>query len=415
MTSLRIAFFTNSFPQSSEPFIELQASELVQRGHDVTVFGLAGVATTTSSSPQAVRDRLEGRYHNVLVPASVPNRFAAALVATKRTLRKASLNKLPIVRPLTFRRTWLDLSAAFQGELVAGHPPFDVLHCQFATLGEHVLKLKRSGLIEGAMVVHFRGYDITKVVKSHGNKVYDGLWSKTSAFIANCEDFRQRAIAIGCPPDAIEVIGSGIDLTTFHYRSPKKLGGGPVRLLAVGRLDPRKGFHSLIDAVEMLIKSGVEVELVIVGEGSERARLEHMIESYGLGGQINLAGRMPHLGIRNLLEESHVFVAPSETCPLGGADAPMNTIKEAMAVGVPVCATRHGGIPELVEDGVTGTLAEEGNPDDLAAAIRRLLAMSPVWSPMTEAARRRVETAYEISRVTDQLVATYRLAIARTT
>lgn len=278
-----------------------------------------------------------------------------------------------------------------------------------------MLKLMRSGLIEGAMIVHFRGYDITEVVKSQGAKVYDDLWGKTSGFIANCENFRQRAIAIGCPPDAIEVIGSGIDLTNFQYRTPKELDDGSVRLIAVGRLSPRKGFHSLIRAVDIMIKSGIAVELVIVGEGGERERLEQMIKSYGLAGQIKLPGRMSQLGIRHLLDESHIFVAPSETCPLGGADAPVNTIKEAMAVGVPVCATRHGGIPELVEEGVTGTLADEGNPSDLAAAIGRLLDMWQEWPAMTAAARVRVEAAYEISRVTDRLLSTYHLAIARTT
>ena len=415
MARLRIAFFTNAFPQSSEPFIELQASELVRRGHDVTVFGLGGVPVTTSSSPQAVRDRLEARFHNVAVPASMPHRLGAAMAATARTLRKASLGKLPLVRPLVFRRTWLDLSAVFHGELVAGQGPFDILHCQFATLGEHVLKLTRAGLVRGAMVVHFRGYDITEVVQSQGHRVYDELWAKVPGFVANCENFRQRAITIGCPESRIDVVGSGIDLANFPYRPPKLLDERAIKLLAVGRLSPRKGFHSLIAAVALLIKSGLKIELVIVGEGSERDRLEQMIRSHNLTAKIKLAGRLPHSAIRQLLDESHIFVAPSHTCPLGGADAPLNTIKEAMAVGIPVCATRHGGIPELVEEAITGTLAAEDNPADLAAAIRRLVDLSPVWASIAETARKRVETDYDISAVTDRLLTVYRSAIARAT
>jgi len=411
MTSLRIAFFTNAFPVPSEPFIELQAAELVRNGHEVTIFGLSGHGPSASSSSDEVRALLNGRYSNVVVPESLAARIGASARASFRTLRKAGVASLPILQPLTFRRTWVDLSAVFQGELVAGHGPFDILHCQFATLGEHVLKLKRAGLLEGRMIIHFRGYDITEVVQAAGASVYDHLWDNAAGFIANCDYFRGKAIEIGCPSDRIQVIGSGIDLAGFPYRPPLRISDDHVRILAVGRLTARKGFHTLIEAAGALLRSGQSLELTIIGEGAERGRLEELIARSGLEGCVILKGRMPHQAIRQRLEESHIFVAPSETCPLGGADAPVNTIKEAMAVGVPVCATRHGGIPELVEEGVTGTLAREGDGVDLAKAIGRLIDMAPRWDEMTQTARTRVKSQYEITRVTETLIAAYRAAL----
>lgn len=319
--------------------------------------------------------------------------------------------RVPILRPLPFRRTWLDLSCAFQGETVAGHAPFDILHCQFATLGEHVIKLKDAGLISGQLVVHFRGYDITEVVQEFGGEIYRNLWHRGSRFVANCEYFRDAAIKIGCPGDRIDVVGSGIDLTGFPYRPPLLLQSGPIRVVAVGRLARRKGFHTLIEAIARLNQSGTDIGLTLIGEGPERGSLEELSAALGLSAKVHFAGMQPHRAVSDLLTRSHIFIAPSETSPTGGADAPVNTIKEAMAVGVPVCATRHGGIPELVEDGVTGTLAREADPEDLGKAILRLIALEPQWPDITRSARRRVEDNYEISTVTRKLLEVYAKAM----
>ncbi len=413
MRKLRIAFFTNSFPVSSEPFIALQAAELVALGHEVQIFGLSNLPPSPTASSPRVKSLLTNRYRNTQWPQNALPRIAKALQASLSTSIRTKTIRVPILRPLTFRRTWLDLSCAFQGEAVAGHAPFDILHCQFATLGEHVIKLKDAGLLSGQLVVHFRGYDITEVVQKFGPEVYHNLWDRSSRFVANCDHFRDTAISIGCPRDRIDVVGSGIDLTGFSYRPPLSLGSGPVRLVAVGRLARRKGFHTLIKAVARLTHSGMNVQLTLIGDGEERAALEHLSRALGIEVRVQFMGMQPHTEINRLLADSHMFAAPSETTSSGGADAPVNTIKEAMAVGVPVCATRHGGIPELVQEGVTGTLAREGDPEDLSNAITRLIDLESQWPEMTLSARRRVEDLYEISAVTRKLLEVYAKAMQK--
>lgn len=405
---LRIAWFANGFPVMSEPFIALQAAELVARGHDLRLFGLSNLPVSPPSSSRRVQSLLEGRSANARWPGHPLARALAAPAVAARTARKAGLARLPALQPRIFRRTWLDLTSTFQGDLVAGEAPFDILHCQFATLGEHVIKLRDARLLSGRLVVHFRGYDITQVVRACGRNVHDHLWTQADRFIANCEHFRDLAVELGCPDDKIDVVGSGIELDSFAFRPPLAIAGQRARLIAVGRLTKRKGFHTLIEAVARLVRGGFDCELTLVGGGEERGALESLASRCGIGDRVAFTGPLPHAEISVRLASSHIFVAPSETSPDGGADAPTNTIKEAMAVGVPTCATRHGGIPELVEDGVTGVLAREADPEDLAAAILRLAGLEASWPELALNARSRVEARYETSVVTEKLLATYR-------
>ena len=125
------------------------------------------------------------------------------------------------------------------------------------------------------------------------------------------------------------------------------------------------------------------------------AELKDLAIAREVAGQVVFVGPQPHAVIAAYLRKAHAFVAASMKEANGGEDAPVNTIKEAFAIGVPTVATKHGGIPELVVDGETGVLARENDPMDLALAIERLLALSDQWSEMTLRARKRIEDEYE--------------------
>lgn len=408
---MHVAFFTNAFPMMSEPFIALSAASLIDRGHDVDVFGLSNVVPTGFSSTPSVQEKLRHRMHNAQWPPTLGGRLRRLPQAAFDLASRRGVGALPIWKPHTYRRGWSDLTSLYQAQIFPEPADYDILHCQFATLAEYVLKHRKAGIVTGRLVVHFRGYDISEVVHAFGPDVYDYLWDTADRFIANCVHFRDRAIELGCPADRIDVVGSGIDLDQFQYRSPIPVAEGPVRFLAVGRLTPRKGIHTAIEAVRRLVAEGYDLHLDIVGDGEQRADLQDQVTRCALDGRVRFLGARRHSEIGELLKASHVFVAASMTTASGGVDAPVNTIKEAMAVGVPTCATRHGGIPELVEEGATGVLARENDPEDLAGAIKRLLSTAESWPALTRRARRRVERHYANDVVTDRLVAVYEKAL----
>ncbi len=396
----------------SEPFIALAAASLIDRGHAVDIYGLSSIETTGFSSAPSIQRKLRGRFRNASWPAGYGRRLLHLPAVSWRLARRHGVGRLPVLKPQIYRRGWTDLTSSYQADALAVPGSYDILHCHFATLGEFVLKHRRAGILKGHLIVHFRGYDISEVVRAQGSGVYDYLWDAADGFVANCAHFRDRAIGLGCPADKIAVVGSGIDLEGFPYRDPRPLGDGPVECITVGRLTPRKGVHVLIEALRRLIEKGRNLKLTVVGDGEQRSALEKQAGETRLAGRVRFLGACDHAQIGALLEASHIFVAASMTSPTGGADAPVNTIKEAMAVGVPTCATRHGGIPELVEEGETGVLAEEGDPADLAAALDRLLLCEADWPALTRRARARVVRTYGSDAVTDKLLEVYRRALS---
>jgi glycosyltransferase involved in cell wall biosynthesis len=186
-----------------------------------------------------------------------------------------------------------------------------------------------------------------------------------------------NGIEVPVPPDGGGVTGSWLkDRRVAARRRLEALTGPlpPILIGSVGRLEPIKGHRTLLEALARLIPSGPErgeaaglrrIGLVLLGDGSERRALE------GLASRPPLAGRVWLLGeradARDLLPAFNLFVLPSIS------EGMSNALLEAMAEGIPVVATRAGGTPEVVKDGVSGLLAEPGEPAALAGAIAKML------------------------------------------
>jgi len=131
-----------------------------------------------------------------------------------------------------------------------------------------------------------------------------------------------------------------------------------------------------------------------------------------VGDRIHLCGRKQQQELIELLDQAHLFVAPSVTATDGNQDAPVNVLKEAMAMGLPVVSTLHGGIPELVEDGISGFLVPERDVAALRDRLEYLVTHPECWPEMGLAGRTFVETHFDIERLNDRLVDLYQQVLA---
>ena len=165
-------------------------------------------------------------------------------------------------------------------------------------------------------------------------------------------------------PDAIRVIPNGVDLTRF-VPSPTR-PDGPPRLICVARLDPIKAHGDLIAVLPGLIAAHPGLSLDLVGEGPMRPAIEKQIESLGISGSVRLLGA--RTDVPDLLGAADLFVLPSLSEGMPGS------VLEAMAMALPVVATRAGGTGEIVVDRTTGLLVEPGDRAGLAAALGALAA-----------------------------------------
>jgi colanic acid/amylovoran biosynthesis glycosyltransferase len=290
---------------------------------------------------------------------------------------------------------------------MAGLPPLDVVHAQFATLGLLALRHRRYGTLRTrALVVHLRGYDVTRHVRDHGPGVYDVLFREAELFLSNSEHFRQAAIALGCAPGKIRVIGSPID--TDHFAPPpgrEAFEGRPLRLVAVGRLVEKKGFADAVDAVARLRAEGRDVTLDLIGDGPLMGELRRRA-----GEGVALHGAADADAVLAALHWADVALAPSVTAADGDQDGPVNTLKEAMATGLPVVGTHHGGIPELVDEG-NGLLVPERDPAALARAVAQLMDAPGDWARLGAAGRRKVVALYGRMGILRATVEAYRDAL----
>ena len=413
---MKIAFFVNAFPMMSEAFIANSAAALIDAGHEVDIFGMANVNATGLSVPEVADRNLETRTRNIRWPTPWWQRAIQIPKIAHQIANKHGVRSLLRLNPMIYRRSLKNLISPYQ---VAGLPvdgTYDILHCQFAPLAEDVIKHRRAGFLTGKLVVNFRGYDITEVVQACGPNVYDSIWPEADGYLANCEHFRDKAISIGCPQDKITVVGSGIRLENFLFEPKSTPPGDTVRFLMIGRLIERKGFHVALRALaQFQAESNRRIEVDIVGDGVQREELGTLAEDLGIAEQVTFHGSRTHTEIAEYLARTDVMIAPSITCPKGGQDAPVNTIKEAMATGRPVVATRHGGIPELVEEGQTGTLAEENDSESLAAAIHRMMNMQTRWPTLLNNARKAVVDRYALPKTNNDLLSVYSNLIATST
>jgi glycosyltransferase involved in cell wall biosynthesis len=185
---------------------------------------------------------------------------------------------------------------------------------------------------------------------------------------------------------------------TSYIRRDMNIGEDLFLLLTVANLELKKGHVFLFDALALLKEKGYRLKLLVVGYGKERKKLEGDIVSKGLADEIILAGKRED--VQKLLVASDAFVLPSlwEGLP--------NALLEAMAAGLPVVATRVGGIPEVVTDNGTGLLVEPQNSDALAKAIERIMNEDELRRRLAQNAREYVRRNFDIKRTvaeTDEL------------
>ncbi len=195
----------------------------------------------------------------------------------------------------------------------------------------------------------------------------------------------------------------GVDVGRFAP-PPKHAAAARLRIVSCGQLEQYKGMHVLIDACAQLQGRGIPLECRIIGEGLQRRLLERQIERLGLGQTVHLVGSRPQAEVAEFLATADVFVLASEqNGKFGRRDVIANVIVEAMAVGLPVVASRVLGVEELVEHGATGLLVPPNRADELADAMAALASNADERGRFGEAGRRRILRDFDSSKNVQRL------------
>lgn len=404
---MKIAFIVGEFPLLSESFILNQIAGLIDRGHEVYIHAIKG----PPQDPSKVHPIFENYdlANRTIYSTPVPQNFIVRAVVALRILTKHlfSFRWLKLVNIFKYGREAINLRLLYQLHPFLNPVAYDIIHAQFGGWGSLVLRLQDLGLINGKLITHFRGRDISVHLRQKGQDLYNDLFKRGELFLTNCDFFRRRILQLGCAENKILIHGSAIDCEKFSFTPRHFPENGCIRVATIGRLVEKKGIEYCIDAVADVAQTYPQIELIIIGEGELRLHLEQRIEHLNAATFIKLLGWKNQQEIIEILNTCHLFMAPSVTSQNGDQDAPVNTLKEAMAMGLPVISTWHGGIPELVEDGVSGYLVPERDAVAIAEKLRLLIHQSDRWFEMGKAGRLRVEQMYDLNKLNDELVNIY--------
>ncbi|MDP6539224.1 MAG: glycosyltransferase [Planctomycetota bacterium] len=211
-------------------------------------------------------------------------------------------------------------------------------------------------------------------------------------------DLFERCAATGVAPERLHLIENAIDTTAYTRRTPAG-ATGRLRIGAVGRLSEEKGFDLLIEAVERCVAEGLDLELTIAGEGHLRGALEQRIAAAAEPRRFRLVGFREDT--RALFEGFDLFCLSSlrEGLP--------NVVLEAMAMEVPILATRSGGMDAFANDGTDALLIEPGSAGELAAGIARLARDPDLRARLARSGRERVCREVDFSRRMERMVEVY--------
>ncbi len=221
-------------------------------------------------------------------------------------------------------------------------------------------------------------------------------------FVVAISEYNRRILHERSPSARrLEVVHCGVDGELHAWRDPG--GRDRDRVVCVASLFPKKGHVHLIDALALLAERRPAIALELVGDGPERDRILRRARERGVAERVSLLGARSSEEVRATLAGAGVFVLPSVRLPSGRMEGIPVALMEAMAGGVPVVATRLSGIPELVEDRVTGLLAEPADPRGLAAAMARVLDDDGLAGALALGARERVVRSFSLTREADRL------------
>jgi glycosyltransferase involved in cell wall biosynthesis len=275
---------------------------------------------------------------------------------------------------------------------------FDLLHAHFGTGCMRALPAKLAlGL---PLVSTFHGYDVSLLLS---RRRFEPKWWQYWAmskwmlrgvdrFLAASEELAELLSSIGAPPDRVKVWRLGVELPPRVEPTQ-----GPLRkVMMVGRFVEKKGFTYGIEAFCRAAKKHDNITLEIVGDGELRPEYDAVLARHGCADRVSFAGVLRHAEVLEHMAQADLLLAPSVVAEDGDRESGLVVVKEAAARSVPTIGTRHGGIPEIIDDERTGFLVAEHDADAIEDRLLRLLDDDSLRAKMGQAARDKMEAEYDI-------------------
>jgi len=368
---IRLAYVLRAFPRLSETFILGEIQALLEAGADVRIYALERVTEPVRHpAAEALMSRV------TWLPAAL--RGEALHVPARRDALPEAAGR------------WLAALLVRDG--------VDHVHAPFAGPAAAVAAVasRRAG-VPFTFTAHAKDIFSRRVSWPRVRRI-----ARAAACVVTVSDYNRRFLRrrLG-PATPVVRLYNGVDLDAWR---PARRPGRAARILAVGRLVHKKGFHVLVEAMARLAAWGVPGHATVIGDGVEREALVALARARGVTRRIRFAGARPAEDVRRAMRHATLVTLPCVVAADGNQDALPTVLIEAAACGLPVVSTRVAGVPEIVEHRTTGYVVAPGDAVALARAMRRLLERPDLGRRMGRRARARTEQRFDRRRAAHALL-----------
>jgi glycosyltransferase involved in cell wall biosynthesis len=327
--------------------------------------------------------------------------------------RKGLVEKVStrLVNMATGRSVWPSAGQRKYWARVLEDQKVALIHAHFAHFALDMLPLARAAGIP--MVVTFHGVDASLLLENESHTRALPALVDYAHTITISRDMAGRLAARGIAPRRLSVHYIGVPIEDFRYveRSPireKLAAKQPIRFLAVSNFIEVKGHRFTVRAFAKYAAGQPNTELVLAGDGPLRGEIEALASEMGIRDKARFTGRVKADEVIAMMGEADAFLQHSVTLPNGRQEGLPTVLMEAMSTGLPVIASRHSGIPELITDGVDGLLVDERDMEGYVSALDGLPDLDPA---IGRRARQKIEEKFNMSVQNEKLMSIYRSTI----
>lgn len=393
------------YPRISETFISNEIRLLERRGFAIRIISMRQPRESfTHDSVKEIRARVD------YLPSEFSGNFLRMLRANWRAAlrypagyRSAAATAL---RRFLRSKRLASLKHFFQAGVIAGEvlPDSGIshLHAHFAHSPASVTSL---AACIGGLPFSFTGHakDIwTQNPESLQEKIAE------ASFVVTCTGYNRDYLdSLNESRTPLYKVYHGIDLGLFAPVAEPRTPAPPYRIMTIARFTAKKGLPTVLRALRRLADEGMDFSYCLIGDGEDKANILTMLRELGLAERTQWLGTQAHDVVLQEFARADCFAIGCEVAPNGDRDGIPNVLVESMAMGVPVVATRVSGIPELIEDGVTGLLVDQGNDEAMAVAIRRGIEDEAWRRRAIPAAADFVSRVFDARRCIEELVEVY--------
>jgi glycosyltransferase involved in cell wall biosynthesis len=294
---------------------------------------------------------------------------------------------------------------------ILGETGARLLHIYFGHIAVHLLPLIRAW--KHPSIVSFHGADVmVDMNKPAYREATLQMLDAVALVLVRSESLRRALVDLGCDPAKIEIQRTGIPLEEFPFRERAVPKSGEWQFVQAGRLIEKKGLPVTIRAFEVFVRQYPNATLRIAGEGPLLRELKMLAHELKIAQRVSFTGFLSQEQLREIYYRSHISLHPSQTGHDGNQEGVPNSMLEAMATGLPVFATEHGGIPEAIEHGVSGVLVPERDEFVLVETLLNAVQDPDLLSRIAQAGANAVRKQFDLQQQAQRLEDIYLRMIA---